>query len=181
MKKYNVKVIDNENFGDNTFILRVEKPKGFSFKAGQFVMLYNGEAKRAFSISSPPSKDAIDLLIKKHEGGAISPFFYDAKKGDEAVFSGPFCFFSRKEDEKDVLFISSGVGLAPQVSMIIDSLENNPKRKITLIFGFRNGFPYEKELRNLEEKYKNFELCACCTNPKKEWDGFVGRVTEHLK
>ena len=180
MQTYTTTVIGNKKFKANDFILELEKPEVFSFKAGQFVMLHNNGTKKAFSIASPPSQKTIDFLIKKNESGKVSPFLYNAKEGDRVTFSGPYGKFVIGEGDSDVVFIAAGVGLAPQRCMLIDSLENNPTRKVTLIFGFRHNFFFEEELKELERKYNNFNLHTCCTRPWESWEGLRGRVTEHL-
>jgi ferredoxin-NADP reductase len=182
MKPYDVKIKEIIKYKDESFLLKLQKPESFEFDPGQFVMLQVGNEKRAYSIASAPSQSTLDILIKLHENGKVSEPLYTKNEGDEIHIIGPYGKFTLdKAKNEELFFITAGTGVAPFRSMIIEALEKNPERKITILFGFRNDYFFEDEWKGLESKYKNFKLICCCSNPVETWAGLKGRVTEHIK
>jgi len=182
MQTFTSTIISNKKFSETNFLIKLTRPKGFTFEAGQFVMLHSKNEPRPFSIASAPSEKTLNFLIKKHEGGTVSPFLYNLKKGNKVKVIGPYGAFTVKDPlSKELIFISAGTGIAPHVSMVIDSIQRFPNKKIVLIFGYRKNFYFENILKNLEKKHKNFKLYACCSAPGKICKGLCGRVTVYLK
>ena len=140
MEVYTTEVIGNERYSEKDFLIRLAKPRGFMFEAGQFVMVHVNNEKRAFSVASPPSYDFLELLIKKHSTGKVSSVLYKLKEGDKVNISGPYGKFRIKRiGNKEIIFVAGGTGLAPFRGMIYSALEKNPNKKITLIFGLRRS------------------------------------------
>jgi len=182
MKKFESKILRNKKFQDNNFIIEIEKPEGFTFEAGQFIMLYHDKSKRAFSIASTPSNETIEILMQMHEGGKVSPYYHEKKVGDSVLLAGPFGVFKiMNPNVEELVFISAGTGLAPLRSMLKDVLEKNPDKKVTLLFGFRNDYFFQEDLEELEKKHPNFKIHCSCSKPKDDWKGLEGRITLHIK
>lgn len=181
MKTCTTKVLENKKLKENNFLIRLTKPEGFKFKAGQFVMLHNKNEEKPFSIASPPSQSSLDFLIKKHPNGAVSPFLHSRKKGDQVEISGPHGTFTIKKPNNEIIFIAAGTGVAPLRSMLVDALEIFQNAKVTLLFGFRSDFFFEKEFRKLEKQCKNFRLFVCSSGSNTKSKCVQGRVTEHIK
>lgn len=185
---YETEIVNSKKFTDNTLLLELKLPNSdFKFKAGQFVLVYlildNKEENRAFSIASKPSQKTVELLIKKLESGKISPNLFKLKQGDKLKIRGPFGMFTVKEPSKEeIIFIAAGTGIAPLRSMIHETLEQNPNKKVNLIFGFRHESDYfhREELEELQEKHKNFTIYPCSTKPQENWPHQKGRVTSFL-
>jgi NAD(P)H-flavin reductase len=176
-------VIGIEVFTENNFVLKLKPEKKLKYGAGQFVMLKVDGNEKPFSISSHPSENSLEFLIKEHDDGTVTPKLLHLKKGDNVRIDGPFGAFSVKDTRaKEIVFIAAGTGVAPFRAMVIDALMRFPDKKITLIFGFRFDFYYEKIWDNLKKKYKNFNLVACCSRAEEiKWKGRAGRVTDYLK
>ena len=169
-------------FAEGTFLLKAKPEKNLRYKAGQFVMIKAFGVERPFSISSAKGEKTIEFLISPHPDGALTPKLAKLKKGDTFEITGPFGMFTDKDTKaKEIFFIAAGTGIAPFRAMISDALKRFPEKKITLIFGFRYNFYFEKIWRELERKNKNFKVFVCCSKPKKNWKGLKGRVTEHLE
>ena len=192
MKKIKSKIIEKKSLAKNTkkFILSV--PKNFEFKPGQYVLLEllikNKISRRAYSISSAPNydtkKNQIELCIKKiAKKGFVSELF-KMRVGEKINFIGPIgVFFINKKPKKDLVFISTGTGIAPFKSIIENLLANlNFKKQITLIAGYR----YEKDILyksffdNLEKKFSNFKQRIVLSKPENN-NFLKGHVQNQIK
>lgn len=179
--KTKVEVESVEKFEENNFFLKVRPKKKFKFKPGQFVMIEFDGVKKPFSIASFPGEETIDFLISTHPDGQITPKLAELKEGDSFDVEGPYGTFVVKDtDAKEIIFIAAGTGVAPFRSMVTDALYRFPDKKIGLIFGFRYDFYFNDFWKKLQKVHKHFDICGCCTRPPKKWNGYTGRVTEHL-
>ncbi|RPH30093.1 Ni/Fe hydrogenase subunit gamma, partial [bacterium] len=103
---------------DDTFTLQLDLDQikgGFSFKPGQFNMLYVfGVGEAAISISSAPEKPHL-ISHTIHRVGTVTSALAQKKRGDMIGLRGPFgsswpIDVARK---KDVCIVAGGIGLAP--------------------------------------------------------------------
>jgi ferredoxin-NADP reductase len=102
---------------DQTFEIRLEKPGSFQFSAGQSVRLAPGPHERDCSLLSGPRDDHLALYVELVEAGAVSPFLARAEPGEVVGFSGPNGFFTFAPSERSAVFVATGTGIAPFVSM----------------------------------------------------------------
>ncbi|MEK6826073.1 MAG: FAD-dependent oxidoreductase [Nanoarchaeota archaeon] len=184
---YETTVIKVGRLNENTLLLELDVHGSFEFKAGQFVLTYvnvdGKEENRAFSIASSPSKDTINLLIRKYDRGKVSPKLFELKEGDKLKIRGPFGVFNVKEPlPSEIVFVAGGSGIAPLRSMMHDVLEKYLDKKVTLVFGFRyeHDFFFREEIEKLVKEKQNFKSYLCSTRPSENWEYFKGRVTEVL-
>ena len=187
---YETEIIRNEKFSDDVILIETKLPENasLSFKAGQFALIYvivNGkEVNRAFSLCSKPSQKTVEFLIKKYDQGLVSPLLFSLKKGDKLKIRVPFGVFNvRKPLQEETVFIAAGTGVAPFRSMVHETLEESPKSKVTLIYGFRKEEEcfFKKEFEDLKKGHPNFNIHLCCTRPLETWQHKKGRVTEFVK
>ena len=179
MKRYTVSILGMKKYSEGDFIIRLERHKGFSFESGQFIMVHAGETEKPFSIAFSNKREIV-LLIKEHEQGAVTPYLAKVKKGEQLKISGPYGTLRfAKNTGKEIFFVAAGTGIAPFRCMVFDAVKSS-KNKISLIYGFRDDFYFEKDFKKLEQKHKNFKIYGCCTGNVPGWKGRKGRVTEHL-
>jgi len=176
------KIVSFERLKGENIFLKVQPNENFDFKAGQFFMIKIGKDEKPFSIASFPGENTIDFLISVHPDGTVTPKLNRMNVGDSFEIEGPYGVFNvRDTNAKEIFFIAAGTGIAPFRSMIMEALQRFPKKKVKLIFGFRDVFYFEHFWKELESSYKNFSLVPCCTKPEKNWKGNVGRVTSYLE
>lgn len=182
VKTYTATVEKITKYTEHSLLIRFSLPEKMSFSAGQFVMVQLNGVKKPFSISSPPSDDSLELLIRMHDEGLLTPHLWKLSEGDHVEIIGPYGKFGVVESENDeIVFISAGTGVAPFHAMIQDLLESGTKKKVSLIFGFRENYFFEEVFTELAKKYPNFTLHPSCSGDRADWTGLRGRVTEHLK
>ena len=168
--------------------LKLDRP--MTFQAGQYINieLPDVDGPRAFSLANPPSKsDEVELHVRLVPGGAATTYIHEQLKvGEELNLSGPYGqFFVRSSQPGDLIFIAGGSGLSSPQSMILDLLEQNDERKITLFQGARNQAElYNRELfEALARDNEHFPYVPALSDADDDadWQGFRGYVHEAAK
>lgn len=166
--------------------IRFEPSEDFPYVPGQFVSLViprtNGNQKpfrRAYSLSCAPH-EGYELCVKYYENGVGSQYWSGMRAGDRFEITAPYGDFQYVSDwNRNVVFISTGTGITPFLSMIRDrELQEHPPKRLISVFGARTVD--EIISPGLFER-KGFESVNCLSQARGDWDGFRGRVTEYLK
>jgi len=183
------------------------------FKAGQFVTIGmpnpaedNKIVRRAYSIAShPENKKYIELVIRwvrKPLPGRLTTQLFNAKEGDELTWikpSGAALQINEKmpdgsKDERRIVCIGGGTGLAPFVSFAQHLHAAGDKREIVVLHGasYVDELSYKELLTDLEndsldrgkDKW-NFTYRGTISRPEewfnRSWGGHVGRVETFLR
>ncbi len=189
-QRYTVSVSRVISLSKIVTLFRLQFPKdiAFRFVAGQFVVLsrYDGvkEIKRSYSIASTPSEtNAVEIIVRRKEGGEMTPWLHSLTKGAEIALQGPYGRFQIHERGREMIFVSAGAGVAPFRGMIADYLHHGGVDKVTLLFGFRTeeDFFFREEFEELARRYPHFTLVPSASQPKDAWKGERGRVTTVLE
>ena len=181
------------------------------FKAGQFVTigLHNPNegkiVRRAYSIASPPEqKKYFELIVRwvrKPLPGRLTTELFNKKEGEEAAWVKPTGIFTINEkkhdgspDNRRMVLIGGGTGLAPFISYSLHLKSIGSKREIVVLHGasYVDELSYRELLTELEEesidvgKDKwNFRYRASISRPQewfnRSWDGQKGRVESFLR
>jgi phenol/toluene 2-monooxygenase (NADH) P5/A5 len=158
---------------------------GINFQAGQYINLHvpGVELPRAFSLANKPSdKHRIELNIRHVLGGQATEYIHNnLKVGDKLKLNGPYGrFFVRRSAPEKLLFLAGGTGLSSPKAMILDLLEKNESRDITLVYGARNRSElYDDALFvDLAAKHTNFNYVPALSQPDEgdSWTGETGYV-----
>jgi len=167
------KTLSIENVGKANYILKVEK-KDVKFKAGQFfsVGIPNLIINREYSVCSGEKENQLEFLIREIDGGILSKQLKNLKVNDPVKILGPYGNFYIKNFDlkKDYIFIASGTGISPFMSLI----KTNPNLNYKLFHGIRyiedsiNNLINDKYLRFISREKKDIKNC------------FHGRITEYL-
>jgi ferredoxin-NADP reductase len=165
---------------------RVDGEK-FDFQAGQWVSLVlplvEGEARRAYSIASPPAGTSrFEVAVTRVEGGPGSAYLHSLADGTTLRAIGPQGFFTRPRGQPS-LFVGTGTGVTPLRSMIRDALATADDAPLTLLFGVRNAEDrlYLDELEALEKAHSHLRVLYTLSRPHTDWPGRVGYVQTHVE
>ena len=183
------------------------------FQAGQFITIgmpnpteNNKIVRRAYSISShPENRKYIELVIRwvrKPIPGRLTTQLFNAKAGDEVSWikpTGAALSINEKlpdgsKDERRIVCVGGGTGLAPFVSFAQHLHDVNDKREIIVLHGasYVDELSYRELLTELEneslDKGKdkwNFKYRAAISRPQewfnRSWGGQTGRVEKFLR
>lgn len=159
--------------------LRFPPNKSLDFIAGQYIDLSFGDVKRSYSITSTPNDKNIELLIKYYPNGKFSKYlFEDAKVNDLLRIEGPKGTYFLPDFSGKLIFISTGTGIAPNLSILNDALNKskvNPKN-VTLIHGQQY---VNQHVYNLKESLSGVRVIEAVSK-ERENGFFHGYVQDAL-
>ena len=139
--------------------LRLPAVERLRFHPGQYldVLLENGR-RRSFSIASPPhDSEALELHVRRVNGGGFSERLFGAAAGVGSLgtgallrIEGPIGQFSYRVGLGPVLMVAGGTGFAPLKSMLRHVLETGIRRDLHLYWGARHTQDVYEEALVLE-------------------------------
>src|SRR5699024_11094120 len=195
-KEYDAVVGDITDLTSIIKSIRIKLPNGqeVNFKAGQYMQLkapiYEGndeEVYRAYSIASSPSeKTFIDLIIGYVPEGVATTYVHHHLNPNDAVnLNGAYGDFYYQDNDREMILVAVGTGVAPILSILNYMKENNIERKAKFYFGAKTPedlfmLDYFEEM---EDTLYDFEFIPCLSRVTEEhnWDGFKGRVNNALE
>ncbi|MEF8851092.1 MAG: FAD-binding oxidoreductase [Haloarculaceae archaeon] len=155
----------------------------FEFLAGQYVGLrYRGNS-RAYSIASSPTRDTVEICVRRVPGGRLSPKLVgDLAVGDEVTMRGPRGDLVLNDPSpRDAVFLATGTGVAPLKGMIDYAFEtgqdvyDGETRDVWLFLGagWADDLPYNDQFREYAREHDHFHYVPCLSRESylTDWDG----------
>ena len=161
------------------------------FEPGQYMTIgvFADEkiVQRPYSVASAPrtaGTDGYEFYLRRVVGGTFTPILWDLPVGHRMRMIGPKGKFMLEPDDDRVhLFVSSGTGNAPFVSMMRDTLASGAPRQAV----FLNGVSHVRDLgyRELVESWESsgrypVRFVPTVSRPADPsnagWSGRTGRV-----
>jgi len=159
--------------------LRLPPTANFNFLEGQYLDVIQNNIRRSYSIASTANQKEISLLIKRFENGKMSDYWFNqAKENDLLRVEGPKGTFFLRDNLKPLLFLATGTGIAPIMS-ILNSLDNDSsfqqQQSISVFWGnrFTDDFVWQPKFKKLK-----VEFIEACSKPKDDWAGATGYVQD---
>jgi ferredoxin--NADP+ reductase len=126
----NASLVEREDLTPSVarFIVAADVPIP-QFEPGQYFSLGlptgGGMLLRPYSTASPRgARDALEFLVRRVPGGAFTPTLWNAAVGDRLWIGPPKGLFRlTPNDPRTHLFVSSGTGIAPFISMLDELLQ----------------------------------------------------------
>jgi ferredoxin-NADP reductase len=173
---YTTHLLKRRWLSDNTFEVEFTRPKSFHFIPGQHIRFVHNQREREYSLISLPSEPIISLLVRKIHHGTFSVFLASAPPGTECSFSGPYGYLTFHRSERQPVFIATGTGIAPFISIVRSGVSD-----VILLHGGR--VPSELYYAALfKDVGKQYIPCLSCVPDEcpVPYNGFRGRVTAYL-
>jgi len=188
---HRVRLLSKVQIAEDTWLLRFEKPSGFTYRAGQHVRMSlikprvkdpAGNA-RFWSFASAPFEPDLAFAIRSRP----SPFKTELMRlavGSEVLVemlkNPPHGAFAMDDSDVPAVFLAGGIGVVPAYSMIKQALNDGSRRSLTLFYSNRRleDGPFLDELALLAERNTNFKFVPTFTQsgaarPKTE----TGRIS----
>lgn len=165
--------------------VRFEKPQGFSYLAGQYVVLTldNGSdpMKKPFTLSSSPTEEFLEIT-KKLTGHPFSNDLAALKPGDRVSINGPYGDFTFLQEYKNIGMLSGGIGITPLRSIIKYLVDKKLNTSIILLYSSRseNDIAFKEELENAQKQNPNIKIIDTITRPGPDWKGITGRINAEM-
>jgi len=175
-----------KDYGPDLWSVRIAPDNPISFEPGQYATLgLMGPAgkliQRPMSISSSADDlSEYEFFIRLVEGGAFTNLLWDRKLGDPINIKGPKGRFLLQDDGRSALFVASGTGLAPFMSMLDTLRDRGQERQIVLLHGVshEHDLAWREELEGLERDGFPIRYVGSLSRPQQNpgWRGLTGRV-----
>jgi Na+-transporting NADH:ubiquinone oxidoreductase subunit F len=179
--------LDYQSFDiDNRFLADWRKFRMFQYKSHVYVPV-----TRAYSMANYPEESGIIKLNVRIASpppgqpaappGQASSYIFNLKKGDRVTISGPFGDFFIQDNDREMVYIGGGAGMAPLRSHIFDLFKRTQTdRKVTYWYGGRSMKEvfYKEEFEELAAKHDNFtfNLALSAPLPEDDWEGYTGFI-----
>ena len=174
MNAFRAELEDRRWLSDKTFEVELTHPPDFSFTAGQRIRVEHAAAEREYSLISAPTDSVLTLCIRLVKNGFFTPFLSTVRPGTQLHFTGPHGYFTYRTTDRQAVFIATGTGIAPFVSMARSGI-----RGFILLHGVLN----ERELYYADLWREVAALYVpCVSHPDRSGDPALyvseGRVTD---
>lgn len=197
LQTFNTHLVEKKLLVSDIMHLRFEliNPTEIQFTAGQYVLVHipkdETHVLRHFSIVQPSTESSyVDIVAKIIPRGAASMYFSKIEPHEDVILQGPIGLFTFSESPRNKIFLATGTGIAPIMSMFESGIMNHESRS-TLFWGLRNykSVYFLKELKALKEKFSNFDFHICLSQeqdfsiiPEEDRKYFLsGRVNKGLE
>ena len=125
------------------FNLPPQLKEAFSFFPGQYLTLESEIAgsvvRRCYSICSRPDESPLRVAIKKVPEGVFSTAACESFRENDEISvlppQGGFGVALDSNNQKNYLCVAAGSGITPMISIISSVLKEEPKSRVTLIYG----------------------------------------------
>ncbi|HXE89884.1 MAG TPA: FAD-dependent oxidoreductase [Terriglobales bacterium] len=188
-----VRIKGTSEVADRTLAVRMEKPPGFSFEAGQFVELTlmdppetDAEGNsRAFTLASAPHEAELVVATRLRDT-AFKRVLKTLKAGAEVDLDGPFGSFTLHRDgSRPAVFLAGGIGITPFRSMALQATKDALSQRLFLFYSNRRpeNAAFLAELQALETQNSRFTCIATMTDVQpssQSWQGHRGRIDQAL-
>ena len=130
----------------DSYVLSLERPESFAFTPGQRIGLQSAGLLRDYSLINGPQAPTLDILIRRIPGGTMSSHLAELPLETAIEIDGPYGYFIFQDEGNTPLFVATGTGIAPFVSMARAGVR---------------GFRLLHGVRTAEELYFAHEMRTC--------------------
>ena len=183
------KVLERKDITDDLMLMWIEKPEGFSFKAGQYCTIGREGIERAYSIVSAPHEETLELFLElvPLPDGVLTPLLWELGPGDVLSIrpraKGIFTFQPKYVNH---LLVATVTGVVPYISYLRDYLHRGDSgHSFYVLMGasYVDEFVYDEELEKLVAEHPDLlTFVPTISRPdeerNEEWTGEKDRVNE---
>jgi ferredoxin-NADP reductase len=173
-RKFDCVLISKKKEAENIITLkfRLKKSGRISFIPGQYVVVYLRNKSilegKPYTISSIPSDKFLSIAVKKM--GKFSTALHNLKIGSKVVLEGPMGYFFPEENDREIVFLAAGIGVAPFYSIIKNYVKNGLIKNISIDLFYSNktksSTAFYNKLNKISDKNKNLRVHYFLTNQK---------------
>jgi ferredoxin-NADP reductase len=190
---YQATVKGRREAAEGIAVLELEKPAGYTFRAGQWCFLHLPERgfsderglRRHLSIASAPGDGEL-VFATKLSGSAFKQTLARLEPGDEIGLEDPKGAFGLPQDTgTPLVFLAGGIGITPFRSLLRHAVQQGTGHRIALLYSSRT--PEEAvfldDLAQLCAGRPELRFAATMTRmgeSSRPWNGPTGRIGPDL-
>lgn len=191
MASHEISLLSHEEIAHGTMAFHFEKPRDFSFKAGQAVdvtLIGNAEKvgpPHAFSLVSAPFEERLTIATRLRDS-RFKQALRAMTPGSPVRIEGPLgSLILHNNRARPAVFVAGGIGVTPFVSILRQAAHARLEQRLILLYSNRRpeDAAYLSELRALERTNGNCSLLATMTQAAKSsmpWTGQTGSIDRAL-
>jgi ferredoxin-NADP reductase len=179
-------VLASTSVGPDVTVLRLARPPGLTFRAGQALKLgVPGGPSRSYTIASSPQEALLEFCIERIAGGRVSPSLTSLSPGARVELgASPKGTLTLEPSAALHLMLATATGIAPFRSMLREAFAAKaPSARFLVIHGasYADRLPYAEELASLAAQHPGaLRYVTTVSRPgearNQQWRGTVGRV-----
>ena len=180
--RHMVEVTEVHHYTDKLFRFCTEKPKGYLFQAGEFVMIGLGDKiKRAYSVTSSPTQNHLEFYSIKVPDGKLTSRLKNIQPGDKIEVgskSTGTLLPKYLKPGRNLWLMATGTGIAPFISLL---------RSQEIFWMFKNVYVtwtvrVPRELDAYQEYIKSTPATLFTTvTQDTKYQGLHGRIQKHIE
>ena len=166
--------------------IRLARPAGFEFRAGQFVAVRirvdGKDLSRCYSVSSAPDVLGYFEISVRRQGIVSNALHATARPGGLLSVRSPNGAFTYpSDDDRPIVLIAGGVGITPLISMLRHAVHTEPSRPVTLLYSARSeaDFAFREDLALLARRHPQIRIHLASSRSSVP-DIYPGRIDEAL-
>ena len=175
-ESHRVQLVDRRWLSKQAFEIKLKRPEGFSFRAGQSIRVRCMKTERDYFLVSSPEEPFLALCILHQPQGKISSHLATIEPGSVIEFTGPHGDFAFIPSTREKVLVATGIGIVPFVSMVRSGV-----RGFTVLHGVSS--PHELYYEDCFEK-SGVRFVPCVPKGSLQEQGkqgpFPGSVTDYL-
>ena len=183
----NARILDRKDITPDLWLIWIEKPEGYTFKAGQYCTIGVDGIERAYSIVSAPHEESLELFVElvPPPEGNLTPLLWGMKPPDSVTIRPRAKgIFTLDPSLPNQLLVATVTGVVPYIGIIRDYLHHERRgQRFYVLQGasYHDEFTYDEELGNLSHEYPELVTYVPTVSRPKEasnngWTGETGRV-----
>jgi ferredoxin-NADP reductase len=165
-----LRILDTRDECSTIRTLRLSRPAGFDFEAGQFLTVQvdtgGRQHVRCYSISSAPDEhEHLEISVRRQ--GLVSGLLHaTARPGTTLLARRPAgTFVYPADDNRPLVLLAGGIGITPLIAMARHAVAAQPRRPVTLIYSVRHAgdIAFREALQRLEHAHPTLRLVITVT------------------
>lgn len=163
--------------------LRLPADTELVYRPGQYMNVQLGDGRhRSFSMASRPNGGTVDFHVRRIPGGTFTEQQIATLRAgqtlDVEMPHGNFCFHA--EDDRPLVMVATGTGLAPIKSMLEALMDDEDCPPVSLYWGMRTeaDLYLHDEIQSWADRLYEFQYVPVLSRASDGWTGRRGHVQD---
>jgi benzoate/toluate 1,2-dioxygenase reductase subunit len=161
-----IAAVDQLSASTIRFSVALDAPEALSFLPGQYVnVAVPGTSEtRSYSFSSAPGAALASFVVRNVPNGLMSTYLANhAQAGQPLSFSGPYGSFYLRKQERPLLLLAGGTGIAPFLSMLDVLAAQGFSQPVRMVYAVTNDHDLVEldHLDRIAAAHPQFEYVTC--------------------